>query len=69
MEANVRPLPKRAGPQQAVEGFVCTAKRIKSDHTFQVYVDCGGDPGPWLAVGINDTVYAVGWVPEHYLGR
>lgn len=69
MEANVRPMPRKVGPQQAVEGFTCGARQTKSNHAFQLFVDCGGDPGPWVALGINDTVYTLGWVPEKYLEK
>lgn len=33
-------------------------------HKAQVFLDYGDTPGPWVRVGVNDTVYGIGYLPE-----
>ena len=63
---NVTKLTGKHGPHKAMEGFSCAAHHIKKNHSLQLFMDCGGDPGPWLAIGLNETLYTFGWVPESY---
>jgi hypothetical protein len=56
----------RSATRRAVDDFAAVTKPRKSDYPLQVFVDFGGDPGPWVALGVNDTVYAIGWLPEEY---
>ena len=60
---------QRTATRRAVDNFSMSAYHEDCGHNFQVFIDCGGDPGPWVAVGINDTVYTIGWLPERYRGR
>lgn len=46
--------------------FQVIERRIPNPHSFQFYATYGTQPGPWLAVGINDYEYAIGFLPEHY---
>ena len=56
----------KSATRRAVDNFQLTSFQRDSGHMFQVFVDYGGDPGPWLAIGLNDTVYTIGWLPERY---
>jgi len=44
--------------------FSYEMKPVKNRHKLQLFVDYGVNPGPWLAVGVQSTAYAVGWLPK-----
>ncbi len=64
---NVRDI--RSGTQRAVDSFVVGTVRRECTHAFQLDVDFGDDPGPWLAIGVNETVYTIGWPPATLRGE
>lgn len=66
---NISVVPFKSATRKVVDDFTMTAFYRDSGHSFQIFVDCGGDPGPWLAIGLNDTVYTIGWLPETYRNR
>lgn len=39
-------------------------RRIASQNEFQFYVLYGTQPGPWVKIGLNDTEYLVGFLPQ-----
>lgn len=39
-------------------------RRIQNHNEFQFYVLYGTKPGPWVKVGINNTEYLVGFLPQ-----
>jgi hypothetical protein len=46
-------------------GFTVVEQKIHCPYRFQFYIDYGTDPyGPWLKVGIADTEYGVGFLPQ-----
>lgn len=46
------------------EPFDYSLKPVKNRYKFQFFIDYGAKPGPWLAVGIQSTAYAIGWLPK-----
>lgn len=57
---------KNVVEEDAAEGFVARTYDIDNTHGFQFYVDGGVTPGPWLGIGVNSTLYCLGWIPEGY---
>ena len=48
--------------------FTITSRRIENNYSFQLYTDFGStESGPWLVLGINDTEYGMGYLPEQQL--
>lgn len=46
-------------------GFSLTDRKIQCAHNFQIYCDYGNTPkGPWVKIGINDTEYGIGFLPQ-----
>lgn len=43
--------------------FQMIKRTVPNKHKVRVTVDYG--PGPWAIVGINDTVYGVGYIPKN----
>jgi len=44
--------------------FQVAVRHTKNAHKAQVFVDYGDKPGPWLCVGINETIYGFGYLPK-----
>ena len=49
--------------KQTTPTFKMVVKERVSRHNMQFTVDWGAEPGPWIAFGLNDTVYAAGYLP------
>ena len=39
-------------------------RRIANTNDFQFYIQYGSEPGPWVKVGVNDTEYLIGFLPQ-----
>jgi hypothetical protein len=50
-------------------GFTAKRYDIEHQHGLQIYVDAGMTPGPWLGIGVNNSLYVLGWAPEDYAPR
>jgi len=59
----------RAVVQQKQPTFQVVTKQIKNPHKAQFFLDYGNAPGPWICVGINDTLYGFGYLPKKERGR
>lgn len=44
--------------------FHVNIQDVHNPHKFQLFVDYGNEPGPWLKIGINDTIYGFGYLPK-----
>ena len=44
--------------------FHVRIESAENTHKAQVFLDYGDVPGPWVKVGINTTVYAIGYLPD-----
>jgi len=54
----------RALVHQKQPTFQVAVKQTKNPHKAQFFVDYGSEPGPWLCIGINSTVYGFGYLPK-----
>ena len=37
---------------------------VVNPHKFQLFLDYGDSPGPWITIGFNNTAYSIGYVPD-----
>jgi hypothetical protein len=44
--------------------FHLKTEDVRNEHKAQVFLDYGSEPGPWVRIGINDTAYGIGYLPE-----
>jgi hypothetical protein len=51
--------------QKKVPTFQVAVKHIQNPHKFQFFFNYGKSAmGPWLCVGINESIYGFGYLPR-----
>ena len=45
--------------------FHVSVTDTQNQHRAQAFIDVGDQPGPWLKIGINDTEYGFGYLPDN----
>lgn len=63
-ENEIIPAPTTSPIPQERPPFRVAIKKTKNPHKAQLFLNYGSEPGPWISVGINDTVYSFGHLPK-----
>jgi hypothetical protein len=65
-ENEIIPVTRPAVPQRADKPpvFKVAIKKTRNPHKAQCFLNYGNEPGPWLSVGINESVYSFGYLPK-----
>lgn len=49
---------------QPMTAFKIEERELFPKHQFQLSIDSGSEPGPWIVIGINKKALAIGWLPK-----
>ena len=50
--------------KEASPPFQVNVEDVVNPHKFQIFLDYGESPGPWVTLGFNNTAYSIGYVPD-----
>ncbi len=55
---------RRALQTEPAPTFHIKEIEIQNSHQFQVFIDFGKAPGPWLVFGFNNKAWGLGYLPK-----
>lgn len=45
--------------------FHVDEQEIENPHQFQLFIDYGSQPGPWIRIGYNRKAWSAGYLPDN----